>query len=154
MRKMGSVPILLFLLATAALAQPAHPVIGYLGAETPEFFASRIDAFKRGLGEMNYVEGKNVTIEYRWAKGDNSRLPALAAELVNRKVTVLVAPGSIASAIAAKKATPTIPIVFEMGGDPVAFGLVESFNRPGGNITGVTSMNQQLGAKRLQLLRD
>src|SRR3954469_12417526 len=109
MRKIGSVPIFLFFLVTAALGQPANPVIGYLGAETPEFFASRIEAFKRGLGEMNYVDGKNVTIEYRWAQGDNARLPALAAELVSRQVTVLVAPGSIASAAAAQKATSTIP---------------------------------------------
>jgi len=154
MRKIGTVPVFLLFAATAALAQQGQPVIGYLGAETPEFFATRLDAFRSGLAEMKYTEGRNVRIEYRWANGDNARLPALAAELVNRKVTVLVAPGSIAAAIAAKKATSTIPVVFEMGADPVAMGLVQSFNQPGGNITGVTSMNQQLSAKRLQLLRD
>jgi putative ABC transport system substrate-binding protein len=142
------------LLALPAFGQQPMPVIGYLGAETPELFASRLEAFRRGLAEMNYVEGKTVTIEYRWAKGDNSRLPALANELAARPISVLVAPGSIAAALAAKKATSTIPVVFEMGADPVAAGLVQSFNHPGANVTGVTSMNQQLGAKRLQLLRD
>src|SRR5436305_769740 len=136
MRKIGTVPVFLLFAATAALAQQGRPVIGYLGAETPEYFATRLDAFRRGLAEMNYVEGKNVAIEYRWANGDNSRLPALAAELVNQQVSVLVAPGSIAAAMAAKKATSTIPVVFEMGGDPVAFGLVDSFNHPGRNVTG------------------
>src|SRR5436190_12933275 len=118
MRKIGSVPVFLLFAATTALAQQSSPVIGYLGAETPEFFASRLDAFRRGLAEMNYVEGKNVIVEYRWARGDNARLPGLAAELVNRRVTVLVAPGGVASAMAAKKATSTIPVVFEMGADP------------------------------------
>jgi putative ABC transport system substrate-binding protein len=106
------------------------------------------------LAETNYAEGRNVAIEYRWANGDNARLPALAAELVARKVTVLVAPGSAAAAIAAKKATATIPIVFEVGIDPVEGGLVHSMNRPGGNATGVTSLNTGLGPKRLQILRD
>src|SRR2546430_14948011 len=117
MRKIGTVPVFLLLLASAALAQQSRPVIGYLGAETPEFFATRLNAFKKGLGEMNYVEGKNVTIEYRWAKGDNSRLPALAAELVNAKGTVLVAPGGVASRLAGKKAASTGAGVFGMGGE-------------------------------------
>ena len=132
----------------------AQPVIGYLGAESPERFASRLDAFRKGLAEMKYTEGKNVSIEYRWAKGDNSRLPALAAELVQKRVSVLVAPGSAVSAYAAKQATSTIPIVFELGIDPVAGGLVESMSRPGGNATGVTSLNTQVMAKRLQLLHE
>jgi putative tryptophan/tyrosine transport system substrate-binding protein len=149
-----------FLLAAAlalppsVFAQQAVPVIGYLGAESPEAFASRIAAFKQGLGEMNYAEGRNVTIEYRWAYGDNSRLPELAAELVRSRVSVLVAPGSAPAALAAKKATSSIPIVFEVGVDPAASGLVRTMNRPGGNATGVTSQNTQVGPKRLQLLSE
>ncbi|HEY5896745.1 MAG TPA: ABC transporter substrate-binding protein [Burkholderiales bacterium] len=145
--------LLLPAVAFAAIAQPA-PVIGYLGPESPELFASRLAAFKRGLAETNYAEARNVNIEYRWAYGDNARLPALAAELVARKVSVLVATGSAAGALAAKKASSTIPIVFEVGVDPVASGLVHSMNRPGGNATGVTSLNTGLGPKRLQLLRE
>jgi putative ABC transport system substrate-binding protein len=141
-----------------ALASPAFaqklPVIGYLGAESSELFASRLAAFRRGLAETNYTEGRNVAIEYRWANGDNSRLPDLAAELVARKVNVLVAAGSAEAAFAAKKATSTIPIVFEVGIDPVATGLVHTLNRPGGNATGTTSLNTGLGPKRLQLLRE
>jgi len=142
------------ILSMPALAQQAVPVIGYLGAESPEAFASRIAAFKQGLGEMNYAEGRNVAIEYRWAYGDNARLPELAAELVRQRVTVLVAAGSAPAAIAAKKATSTIPIVFEVGIDPAAGGLVRTMNRPGGNATGVTSLNTQVGPKRLQLLSE
>jgi putative ABC transport system substrate-binding protein len=145
--------VLLLLLPLCASAQDV-PLIGYLGAETPEFFASRLAAFRRGLAEMGYVEGRNVSIEYRWAKGDNARLGALAAELVGRRVAVLVAPGSVASAIAAKKATSTIPVVFEMGADPVEVGLVGNLNHPGGNVTGVTSLNAQIAPKRLELLRE
>jgi putative ABC transport system substrate-binding protein len=150
-----------FLLLVAALALPAAlfaqqtvPVIGFLGAESPEVFATRLAAFRQGLGEVNYAEGRNVAIEYRWAEGDNSRLPQLAAELVGRKVSVIVAPGSIAAALAAKKATATIPIVFLTGLDPVASGLVHSMNRPGGNATGITSLTTEMGPKRLQLLRE
>jgi putative ABC transport system substrate-binding protein len=141
-------------LPASVVAQQALPVIGYLGAESPEAFASRIAAFKQGLGEMNYAEGRNVTIEYRWAYGDNSRLPELAAELVRSRVSVLVAPGSAPAALAAKKATSSIPIVFEVGVDPAASGLVRTMNRPGGNATGVTSQNTQVGPKRLQLLSE
>jgi putative tryptophan/tyrosine transport system substrate-binding protein len=129
-------------------------VIGYLGAETPEIFASRLAAFRDGLADMNYAEGRNVVIEYRWARGDNARLPELATELVQRKVSVLVAPGSVAAALAAKKATASVPIVFEVGVDPVAAGLVRSMSRPGGNATGVTSQNTQVGPRRLQLLSE
>jgi putative ABC transport system substrate-binding protein len=130
-------------------------VIGYLGPQSPQLFASRLAAFRKGLAETNYAEGRNVTIEYRWANGDPSRLPELAAELVARKVNVLVAPGSAVAAVdAARKATSTIPIVFEVGIDPVEAGLVHSMNRPGGNATGVTSLNSGLGPRRLQILRD
>jgi putative tryptophan/tyrosine transport system substrate-binding protein len=153
---MTRVALLLCALAlpVAVFAQQAVPAIGYLGAESPEAFASRIAAFKQGLGEMNFAEGRNVTIEYRWAYGDNSRLPELAAELVRQRVSVLVAPGSAPAALAAKKATSTIPIVFEVGIDPAASGLVRTMNRPGGNATGVTSQNTQIGPKRLQLLSE
>jgi len=129
-------------------------VIGYLGAETPEIFASRLAAFRDGLADMNYAEGRNVVIEYRWARGDTARLPELATELVQQKVSVLVAPGSVAAALAAKKATASIPVVFEVGVDPVAAGLVRSMSRPGGNATGVTSQNTQVGPRRLQLLSE
>ena len=145
-----------FLLAALIRTAPAQdlPVIGYLGAESAERFAPRLEAFKRGLAEMNYAEGRNVAIEYRWANGDNSRLPELAADLVRRQVSVLVAPGSAPAAFAAKKATATIPVVFGVGIDPVAAGLVQSMNRPGGNATGVTTANTEMASKRLQLLRE
>src|SRR5689334_18595230 len=107
------------LLPFALRAQQTMPVVGYLGAESPSRFASRQSAFREGLARIGFTEGRNVTIEYRWAEGDNSRLPGLAAELVDRKVAVLASPGSLAAALAAKKATNTIPIVFETGADPV-----------------------------------
>jgi putative ABC transport system substrate-binding protein len=151
---MGSLPVFLILAASCALAQPALPVIGYLGAESPESYSSRVEAFRRGLGELHYIEGKNVRIEYRWAEGRNARLPQLAAELAALRVNVLVATGSAPGSLAAKGATTTIPVVFEMGLDPVALGLVESMSRPGGNVTGVTSMNAQVSSKRLELLRE
>lgn len=151
---MVTVTIFLGLLAQFALAQQTLPVIGYLGAESPERFASRVAAFKRGLAEMNYTEGRNVAIEYRWANGDNARLSELAADLVRQQVSVLVAPGSAPAASAAKNATSKIPIVFAVGNDPVASGLVRNMNHPGGNATGVASLNTELGPKRLQLLRE
>jgi putative ABC transport system substrate-binding protein len=144
--------VALLLLAPQAPAQ--QPVIGYLGAESPERFASRLEAFRKGLAEAGFTEGRNVAIEYRWAHGDNSKLPALVGELVQRRVAVLVAPGSAVSAMAAKKATATIPIVFETGLDPVAAGLVQSMSRPGGNATGVSSLNTPLMAKRFELLAE
>jgi putative ABC transport system substrate-binding protein len=130
------------------------PVVGYLGSESPELFASRLNAFRQGLASVGFVEGKNVAIEYRWARGRNDRLPALAVELVRVNVNVIAAPGSLASALAAKTATSTIPVVFETGADPVAAKLVASLNRPGGNLTGVTSLNAQVGPKRLELLHE
>jgi putative ABC transport system substrate-binding protein len=134
--------------------QPAMPVIGYLCPESPGPFASRISAFREGLAEAGYVEGRNVAIEYRWAEGRYNRLPGLAADLVNRGVDVIAAPGGAPIALAAKSATTTIPIVFEMGGDPVAVGAVASMSRPGGNLTGVSSLNVELAPKRLEILHE
>ena len=145
----------MFLATFRARAQrSALPVIGYLGAESPAAFASRLRAFRQGLAEAGYVEGRNVAIEFRWAEGQHSRLTALAAELVSRRVDVIVAPGGAPAALAAKAATTSIPIVFEMGGDPIALGLVESLSRPGGNLTGVASFNVDLSPKRLQFLSE
>jgi putative tryptophan/tyrosine transport system substrate-binding protein len=128
------------------------PVIGYLGAESPDAFASRLDAFRQGLAEAGYVLGRNVAIEFRWADGRHDRLPALAADLVRRRVDVIVAPGGAPAALAAKSATTSIPTVFEMGADPIALGLVQSLSRPAGNLTGVASFNVDLSPKRLQIL--
>jgi ABC-type uncharacterized transport system substrate-binding protein len=138
---------------TAARAQ-ALPVIGYLGGESPERYGSRLNAFRQGLAEAGYVEGRTVAIEFRWADGQYSRLPALAKELVDRQVNVIVAPGGAEVALAAKSATTTIPIVFEMGGDPVALGVVSSLARPGGNLTGVTSLSVEVSRKRLEFMRE
>jgi putative ABC transport system substrate-binding protein len=138
-----------------APAQPqATPTIGYLGLETAELFASRLRAFREGLRSTGYEEGRNVTIEYRWAEGHNERVPTLVADLVDRHVAVIAVPGGVPGALAAKAATSTIPIVFEMGADPVALGLVESLNHPGGNITGATSLSGEVVPKRLQLLHE
>ena len=138
----------------ARAQQPAMPVIGYLGAGSPAAFASRVRAFRQGLGEAGYSEARNVAIEFRWAEGRHDRLPALTADLAGRQVAVIVAPGGAPAALAAKSATTTIPIVFEMGADPIAMGLVGSLNRPGGNLTGVSSLNVEVTPKRLEIMRE
>ena len=149
---LGSVTVAWPLAARAQ--QTAMPVIGYLGAESPAAFASRVRAFRQGLGETGYAEGRNVGIEFRWAEGQHNRLRALAADLVGRGVAVIVAPGGAPAALAAKSATTTIPIVFEMGADPIAIGLVSSLSRPGGNLTGVTSLSVEVTPKRLEFLHE
>lgn len=138
----------------AARAQQPMPVVGFLGSASPAAWAPYVIAFHRGLGEGGYVEGRNITIEYRWAEGDYARLPMLAADLVRRRVAAIVAIGGSASATAAKTLTTTIPIVFSSGGDPVKLGLVASLNRPGGNATGVNVLVGEMEGKRLGLLRE
>jgi putative ABC transport system substrate-binding protein len=140
-------------LATRA-QQRAKPLIGFLSARSPDDSEYLLAAFRRGLAQDGFVEGQNVAIEYRWARGDYSRLPELAADLVKRPVDVLVGVGGDQSARAAKEATSTIPVVFGMGGDPVAAGMVASLNRPGGNVTGVTVLASQIMSKRLGLFHE
>jgi putative ABC transport system substrate-binding protein len=139
---------------TASAQQPALPIVGFLGSASADEYAMRLRAFREGLKEGGYIEGQNVVIEYRWAEGQNSRLPALAAELVHRQVAEIIAAGGTPSAVAAKAATTSIPIVFAVAVDPVNVGLVASLNRPGGNMTGVTNLNVEIGPKRLELLRE
>jgi putative ABC transport system substrate-binding protein len=133
--------------------QPAMPVIGFLGGASPEAYARRLHAFHQALKETGYIRGQNVEVEYRWAEGQSNRLPALAAELVDRQVAVIAATGTAAT-LAAKSATTRIPVVFSAAVDPVAQGLVASLKRPGGNLTGVTSLNVEVGRKRLELLHE
>ena len=137
---------------SARAQQPALPVVGFLNSGSPDTFASYVASLRVGLREMGFVEGRNVAIEYRWARGDYERLPALAADLVAQRVAVIVATGGDPSARAAKAATSTIPIVFGAGGDVVQSGLVASLNRPGGNATGISLLAAELEAKRLELL--
>jgi ABC-type uncharacterized transport system substrate-binding protein len=140
--------------SAARAQQPAMPVVGFLGSTPAGPYAAIVAAFRQGLKETGFVEGQNLAIEYRWADNQHDRLPALAADLVSRKVAVIVTSGSVPPALAAKAATSTIPIVFHTGLDPVAAGLVSSINRPGGNITGVTFLTEASTLKRLSLLRD
>jgi ABC-type uncharacterized transport system substrate-binding protein len=141
--------------ATAAMplvsrAQQATPVIGFLNSEAPDTYERRAEAFRRGLKQVGYVDGQNVSIEYRWAESQYERIPALMADLIQRQVAVIVVNGP--AAYAAK--TPKIPVVFFTGGDPVALGLVASLNKPGGNVTGATVLNIELTSKRLEILRE
>jgi len=128
----------------ARTQQPVMPVIGFMSGRAPDDSAHLISAFQQGLAETGFVEGQNIAIEFRWAHGDCDRLPALAADLVSRRVAVLVALGGDVSAVVAAKATKTIPVVFGMGGDPVKVGIVASFNRPGGNVTGYTLWTSEM----------
>jgi ABC-type uncharacterized transport system substrate-binding protein len=138
----------------AARAQQAMPVIGFLNGASPTELSARVVAFRAGLAERDYVEGRNVAIEYRWGSGHYERLPDMALDLVRRGVAAIAATGGVPSVRAAQAATSTIPIIFTMGGDPVALGLVQSLNRPGGNVTGVTLLSGEIVSKRIALLTD
>jgi putative ABC transport system substrate-binding protein len=158
MRRREFITLLGGVAATLPLAaqaqQPAIPLIGFMSGRSPEDSAHLVAAFRQGLGETGFAEGQNVAIEFRWANGQYDRLPALAADLVSHRVTVLVGVGGDVSAVAAKRATAMIPVVFGMGSDPIKAGLVESLNRPGGNATGFTLLTNEMEPKRLGLLRD
>src|SRR5450631_804780 len=138
----------------ARAQQPAMPVIGFMSGRSPEDSVHLVAAFRQGLGEAGFVEGQNVAVEYRWALGNYDRLPALAADLVGRRVAVLAALGGDASALAGKQATSTIPIVAGMGGDPIRSGLVQSISRPDSNVTGYTVLTSEMEPKQLGMLRD
>jgi putative ABC transport system substrate-binding protein len=137
-----------------AFAQQAMPVVGFLSGASAWEYAHLAEAFRQGLADAAFVDGRNVLLEYRWAEGHYDRVPTLAADLIRRRVAVIAATGGVASVLAAKAATTSVPIVFANGSDPVKFGVVERLNRPGGNITGATFFNNALGPKRLQVLRD
>jgi putative tryptophan/tyrosine transport system substrate-binding protein len=138
----------------ASAQQPAIPVIGFISGRSPSDSEALATAFRRGLSESGFIEGRNVAIEYRWAEYQNERLPAMVADLVGLKVAVIAAIGGTPTVLAAKAATATTPIVFAMGSDPVTSGVVTSLNQPGGNVTGITFFTGPLGPKRLELLRD
>jgi len=149
----GAAPLMLRPIAARA-QQPANPLIGWLSNASPDVYTVRLDAFRQGLKQVGYIEGQNLDIEYRWAEGQNDRLPILAAELVQRQVAVIAAAGGTPAALAAKAATQTIPIVFAVSVDPVEIRLIASLNQPGGNLTGITNLNVEVGPKRLELLRE
>lgn len=134
--------------------QSTVPVIGFLHGGSPDQNVKRLAAFHRGLGEEGFVEGQNVAIEFRWAAGKDEKLPEMAADLIQRQVALIATLGSTAGAVAAKRATTSIPVVFAIGADPVVLGLVPSLNRPGGNVTGISSLNSELAAKRLGVFRE
>ena len=139
---------------TARAQQPAMPVIGFLNSGSADAYPDRITAFHEGLRQLGYIDGENVIVNYRWALGEYDRLPTFAAELVERRVSVLVATGGEPAALAAKSATSTIPIVFAIGGDPIKLGLVASYNHPGGNATGANILAAEMDGKRLGLLHE
>jgi putative ABC transport system substrate-binding protein len=136
----------------ARAQQPSIPVVGWLCATTPESYATRAEAFRRGLSETGFFDGHSVKIEYRWAENRYAQLPAMAADLVGRKVDAIVAVGGSVAALAAKSATPTIPIVFAFGADPIKAGVVQNLNRPEGNVTGITIFSNELNSKKLEIL--
>ena len=138
----------------ARAQQAAMPVIGFLNGASPAELSARVSAFRDGLAERGYVESNNVVVEYRWGLGQYDRLPEIAVDLVRRGVAVIAATGGVPSVRAAQAATSTVPIVFTMGGDPVALGLVQSLNRPESNVTGITLMSGEIGSKRIALLRE
>jgi putative tryptophan/tyrosine transport system substrate-binding protein len=138
----------------ARAQQSKKSVVGYLNSTSPTTYTNYTESFQRGLRSTGYADGENITIVYRWAEGQNDRLPALAADLVRHQVDIIVATGATAAAVAAKAATSTIPIVFITGGDPVEFKLVDSFNKPGGNLTGISFLANALGSKQLELMHE